>query len=253
MILRRMTHHMKAENWTNVAIEFVLVVLGVFLGIVAANWNEERIERRETEKLLHQVDAALTDFVQYIDGVQRYYDTAGSYADRAEAAWNGDPTVSDNDFVIAAYQASQITGIGTDGETWSLVFGADQLRDIDDLETRDSLAEVMTFDYTLTDLDSVASHYREEVRKLIPNELQAQIREKCGDRLIGRPALGWTLPRSCELQLEPRAVKQTANALRARKDLVSELHWHRARIANQMAQAANLKRHAANFASRVGS
>ena len=50
MILRRLTQSLKAQNWTAIWIEFVLLVLGVFLGIQAANWNEQRREHAlETE------------------------------------------------------------------------------------------------------------------------------------------------------------------------------------------------------------
>lgn len=45
MILRRFSQSLKEQNWTAIAVEFVLLVAGVFLGIQAANWNEERSER----------------------------------------------------------------------------------------------------------------------------------------------------------------------------------------------------------------
>ena len=44
MILRRFAEALKQQNWSAVAIEFVLLVLGVFLGIQVANWNETRRE-----------------------------------------------------------------------------------------------------------------------------------------------------------------------------------------------------------------
>lgn len=45
MILRRLAQNLKEQNWTAISIEFVLLVLGVFLGIQVANWNEARVER----------------------------------------------------------------------------------------------------------------------------------------------------------------------------------------------------------------
>lgn len=45
MLLRRLAQNLREQNWTAITIEFVLLVLGVFLGIQVANWNEERIER----------------------------------------------------------------------------------------------------------------------------------------------------------------------------------------------------------------
>lgn len=57
MLLRRVMEHVKAQNWTAVAIDFVIVVVGVFIGIQVSNWNEARTDRQiEAQHLvrLHQ-------------------------------------------------------------------------------------------------------------------------------------------------------------------------------------------------------
>lgn len=45
MILRRLTEHLKAQNWMAVALEFVIVVTGIFVGLQVSNWNEARQDR----------------------------------------------------------------------------------------------------------------------------------------------------------------------------------------------------------------
>ncbi|WP_412067269.1 hypothetical protein [Rubrivirga sp. IMCC43871] len=53
MILRRITAHVQEQNWTAIAIDFVIVVVGVFIGIQVSNWNAERVERaREVSYLI---------------------------------------------------------------------------------------------------------------------------------------------------------------------------------------------------------
>lgn len=49
MILRRITEHVKAQNWTAVALDFVIVVVGVFVGLQVQEWAEEQ-DRRKTER-----------------------------------------------------------------------------------------------------------------------------------------------------------------------------------------------------------
>ncbi|MBN8263642.1 MAG: hypothetical protein J0M21_03230 [Xanthomonadales bacterium] len=56
MLLRRFVAHARKQDWMAIAIEFVLLVLGVFLGIQVSNWNAERENR-------HQA-AVLTDPLQ---------------------------------------------------------------------------------------------------------------------------------------------------------------------------------------------
>lgn len=249
MILRRLSANLKDQNWTAVAVEFVLVVLGVFLGIAAANWNEERLAKRETDRLLSQLDEELSQFVGYIGSVEAYYRSAGGYGDRAAAAWTEPRAMSDSDFVIAAYQASQVTGVANNAEVWGAIFGAENLRDIDDPVVRQNLAAVMTFDFDLTNLGSVSSRYRQEVRKAIPDTLQRSIRTHCGDRATPNGTL--VLPARCDLQLPAGAAALTAAALRARPELVNELYWHRAAVANQLSQAAILKGFAETLIERI--
>lgn len=249
MILRRLSTNLKDQNWTAIGVEFVMVVLGVFLGIAAANWNEERLDRRETNRLLAQLDEQLGGFVAYIDSVEAYYRSAGGYGDRAVAAWTDPGAMSDSDFVIAAYQASQVTGVANNAEVWGAIFGAENLRDIDDPVVRQNLAAVMTFDFDLTDLGSVSTRYRQEVRKAIPDSLQRAIRERCGDRAMPSGLL--ILPPRCDLELPAAPAAQVAAALRARPELVSELHWHRAAVANQLSQAAILKGFAETLVERI--
>jgi len=45
MILRRIIAHMKNQQWTAVFIEFVIVVIGIFVGMQVNNWNAERANR----------------------------------------------------------------------------------------------------------------------------------------------------------------------------------------------------------------
>jgi hypothetical protein len=249
MILRRLSANLRAQNWVAIGIEFVLLILGVYLGILAANWNLERQARQETSRLLSQLDTELSVVLADLDSMDAYYAVSGRFATRALAGWNGDPAVNDSDFVIAAYQASQINGVGTNSQIWAEIFGADNLRNIEDLALRRSLRQLMTFDYGLVNLTAAMSRYREEVRKVIPDDQQSAIRKRCGDI----PSQGGILilPATCDLRLEPAAAARTAAALRARLDLVGELNWHRAKVATQLQNVDNLRDYATDLSGRI--
>ena len=45
MILRSVMGHVRDQNWFAVGIDFLIVIVGVFIGIQVANWNAERMER----------------------------------------------------------------------------------------------------------------------------------------------------------------------------------------------------------------
>ena len=57
MLLRRLSQSLKEQNWTAIIIEFVLLVIGVFLGIQVANWNEARnLQERKAAALARMHD-----------------------------------------------------------------------------------------------------------------------------------------------------------------------------------------------------
>lgn len=72
MILRRVIEHVKVQNWTAVALDFVIVVVGVFIGIQVSNWNEARQEGAQQQQIelrlrsdFEILDEALTDALSF--------------------------------------------------------------------------------------------------------------------------------------------------------------------------------------------
>ena len=83
MIFRRISEQVRAQNWFTVGIELLILVLGVFIGIQASNWNDERSEKvREREILLNIAEDIRAD--REIIGNARRFATiavdAGNYA-----------------------------------------------------------------------------------------------------------------------------------------------------------------------------
>ena len=63
MILRRLAEHLREQNWTAITIEFVLLVVGVFLGIQVANWNEDRQDRHSEQEYLDRLRRELIEIL----------------------------------------------------------------------------------------------------------------------------------------------------------------------------------------------
>lgn len=47
MILRRVIVHFRKQEWTAIALDFLIVVVGVFIGIQVSNWNAARKDRAD--------------------------------------------------------------------------------------------------------------------------------------------------------------------------------------------------------------
>ncbi|WOJ95552.1 hypothetical protein R0137_09825 [Congregibacter brevis] len=70
MILRSLTKHVKDQNWFAVLIDFTIVVIGVFIGIQVANWNELRAQEQRDIVLLERL---FGDFEQIAEWGERRY------------------------------------------------------------------------------------------------------------------------------------------------------------------------------------
>ncbi|MBL8545571.1 MAG: hypothetical protein JNL81_03860 [Hyphomonadaceae bacterium] len=74
MLLRRVIAHLRKQEWTAIAIDFVIVVVGVFVGLQVNNWNEARLDRQHATATLARlqeefeaIDASLVTSVQRLE------------------------------------------------------------------------------------------------------------------------------------------------------------------------------------------
>ena len=65
MILRRLAEALRRQDWLTVAVEFLIVVAGIFVGLQVSDWNEQRKAREEElvylERLLQDLDESIAD------------------------------------------------------------------------------------------------------------------------------------------------------------------------------------------------
>lgn len=64
MLFRRISKHVKDQNWFAVALDFVIVVAGILIAFQITNWNEARSEREQERVWLTRLDA---DFDRIIE------------------------------------------------------------------------------------------------------------------------------------------------------------------------------------------
>jgi len=65
MILNRIAGHLKQQQWIGALIELAIVILGVFIGLQANNWNQARVEHNQLDQQLAAFESELeTSLVQ---------------------------------------------------------------------------------------------------------------------------------------------------------------------------------------------
>src|SRR5215212_667197 len=109
MIFKRAVANLRAQQWTAILIELAIVIVGVFIGTLVANWNQERSDKRAVQRLVEQLQPKLRELEQLAADDQGYYAVVRRYAKIAHAGWARDPAVTDEAFVIAAFQATELS------------------------------------------------------------------------------------------------------------------------------------------------
>lgn len=226
MVIRRIRHHIETHNWFAVAIDLLIVVVGVFLGAQATNWNERRVEHDQSRsyrsRLIDELDFNGRQFAQQV----AYYEQVNRHAIATMRALQSPASLSGRDFLIHAYQSTQIDI--TPGKR----FIYDEMVSsglVDRLGSEMLQAEAS--DYYLGNEGIERTYgeippYRALMRTLIPQEAQAQIRGRCGDRSVlyqGR-IIASALPNSCDAQLGSAAIAAGVARIRGEPRLHDELN-----------------------------
>jgi hypothetical protein len=221
MILRRLTEHVKAQNWFAVFLDFVIVVVGVFIGIQVSNWNAARVDEGRARAYLERINldldadlAALADREGFWRDVSRYGATGLRYAQSGavagETRW---------EVLLAYFQASQVAEFITVQATYDELRSAGDLELISDLDIRSALARYYNFTGSATVVERPA--YRVHVRGVIPMEIQAYIWDSCyqSDQFGNQKMF------DCPSPVDEARAREIADALANDAALIEELRY----------------------------
>jgi hypothetical protein len=141
MLLRRIIAHLRQQEWTAIAIDLVIVVIGVFIGIQVANWNASRLEaQRETAYLV----ALQSDFhaigAELDHDIARYGDIAASMTLLLDQSRMASPDASLDALNEAVGRLITMEGTTIASGTYSNLTGSGDLAIIKSQELRDAMS-----------------------------------------------------------------------------------------------------------------
>jgi len=121
MILRRIITHLRKQEWTAVGIDFVIVVIGVFVGIQLGNLNEARAMRAQESAYLAQLRDEITANDRTLE-YQAAFTARSIEGGRSALAWveGSEPCGARcADLLIDFFHASQVWGTGFETEKYA--------------------------------------------------------------------------------------------------------------------------------------
>ena len=256
MILRRITEHVRTQNWFAVGIDFLIVGVGVFIGIQVSNWNDARVDEGRARAYLERIGldldadlAALADRQAFWRDVSRYGERGLRYAESGSTE-----NASHWELLLAYFQASQVAEFITVQATYDELRGAGDLELISDVEIRNALAGYYNFGAAATVVERPA--YRVHVRGIIPMDIQGYIWESCYESRSDTQRMF-----ACPSPVDQTIAREIVDTLAGNVALMEELrYWmstmHVAQlIANDRAASATALKEmiAANDMALIGS
>lgn len=106
MILRQLTKHVKDQNWVAVGLDFVIVVLGVFIGLQVQQWAVERDRQRGESDYLVRLHR---EVMQLLEIRTRYDNTRSTFSADMISSVQG-LTSGAAEFVLSEAQCNAFAG-----------------------------------------------------------------------------------------------------------------------------------------------
>ncbi|MBS0431539.1 MAG: hypothetical protein JSS21_03915, partial [Proteobacteria bacterium] len=113
-----MIAHLRRQDWTAVFIELVVVVVGVFIGVQASNWNEQRETDQKAAVFTERLKADLRGEDWSYQFLIAYNREVLANANRAVDALDGTAPLPDEALLVAAYRATQYRQRNRRGSTY---------------------------------------------------------------------------------------------------------------------------------------
>ncbi len=215
MLLRSITKHIKQQNWFAVFVDFFIVVVGVFIGIQVANWNDNRQQQQTTQHYLTCISEELVANQDDINQRLAYFKQTRTHAFTALVALEQNNASLGVEFLIDISQANQALPrvIGRDCYDEVLSVGAN--RAIPDIQVRKRLANYYrSIASQKNNLESITA-YRELIRENLRYSVQKAIREACDDITTtgnsGEPII--SLPTTCHPRVDPDEIAKAVSGI----------------------------------------
>ena len=225
MAVRRFRDHIAEKDWFAVGVDVLVVVLGVFLGLQANNWNENRLDRQRGEqyrqRLINDLDANEQDFRQRAAYYRQVHDLGYAALQDMRRSNSPDPVA----FLNEAFKASYILPRSTRRATYQEIVSAGAMGSLGDESTRQKIM-IYYSSLDMTDvLTATLPPYRDKLRSIMPYEVQRTILADCPelnrkDRQ-GRPDI--FLNASCRPKLDPKKAASVAAEVRSAPGIQFEL------------------------------
>ena len=225
MVIRRIRGHVATHNWFAVGIDLAIVMLGVFLGIQASNWNESRIEAEEGRSYRARLIAELDFNTRQHRQQSAYYRQVLGHGLAALQSLRSDKIGDPSQFLIDAVQLTQVDTSPGKSYIYNEMISSGLVNRLGDEAVQQAASD---YYIQVSENDRALLHghpFRDIVRGIVPYSIQGDIQVNCGDRNVyhGKRIVGVRLPDPCPVRLDPSLAAESARQVRNEPGIEREL------------------------------
>lgn len=253
MVIRRIREHVAGHNWFAVAVDVVIVVLGVFLGTQVNNWNEDRLDAQRSEQLRARLINELDFNARQYALQHAYYRQAKAYGLQALAALNGSKPLTDRDLLIAAYQLTQMDTTRAKTGVFGEMADNGLVGRLGDEETQQVASDFyLSVEVAQRSIEATFP-YRTLLREVMPYAMQIRIREACGDQNVyyKKRLVGIALVVPCPMVIGADEAAQAANAVRSAPGLQRQMTRYVASLDEKLVNLELAEQQSKQFRDRL--
>lgn len=224
MSLHSIAVRLRQHDWAAVTIEVLVVVVGVFVGLQASNWNDERKEAARGQEYLARLHDELVQDAEGLTRISAFWRQVGDSGVRAIAFAEAGKLDGGSAWktLLDYHQASQVWPYRKPDVTFQEIRSTGDLLLIRNAALRDRIARHYSAGAgsQVTEVLGLIPRYREHVRGLIPWDVQRYIWTHCFTSMEAIQTF-----KACDAPLSEAEALRIVRQLRESPGLTEELRF----------------------------
>lgn len=214
MKLRRIIKHVGQQDWTAVGLDFLIVVVGVFLGIQVSNWNDRLTDIKRENTLIGELRSELTESIRQTEIKREAYRQTAVAGAQALDFLETDQGCGNDCWpvVVAFFHASQWQQAYVNRSTY------DEMRRVGWPRNRELVNAIENYHRQNDQITLPLSYppsYRALVRGLIPLDLHGPYWSSCFELVNGEERY----LSDCPAGVSPNTATEAVETIRAHPDI----------------------------------
>ena len=220
--------------------EIVLVVIGILIALQINTWNEKRLSKDLESQYYTRLLEDVREEKVILEASLNYSNEVVDHAKKAISVFENSPDANPNpvENLINMYQASQLTDPTSAESTYKELIASGQINLIQNDSLKTALIRFYEVKWTESAMYNLANKYRENLRGKMPDDIQTEIRSKCGDVFTKiRNGYFVYLPKDCEVDIDVTVAKSVVEILKNDESLKKDLRYL---IGNEVGKLLNI-------------